>query len=374
MSDDHLFVSCVRGLEPLLAEELAELGVPDAREGFCGVYVSGNSHELIYRLNYGSRLASRILLPLVAFGCHNRETLYKAALRVDWNSVIPQGRTFAIDANVSHEKLRHSLFAAQVVKDAICDQLREKRGERPSVQVRDPDVQLNLFVHDAKGVISLDTSGAPLHRRGYRARNVAAPLQETLGAAVLRLAGFRPEMSLCDPCAGGGTFLSEAYLMATRTPPAFFRRRFGFEEMAGFDRASWEMVRRVADDGRVAKSEARLVGCEVLREVYSICTENLTGCGARGVKVMCADFRRADLPRFDRIVTNPPHGLRLKGEEELYPQIGDFIRDHLNADGEAWLVIGEEGRPEAFGLKVVSTRRVSNGGQRCQIVRLSRAR
>src|SRR4029079_10752941 len=138
------------------------------------VYVEYDNFDTIYKINYQSRLASRVLLPLTKFDTFNAKTLYKGASAIDWKRFIPRGKTIAIDANVTHKQLRNSLFAAQVVKDAICDQLREKTGERPSVDVRHPDVQLNLFIYDESAVISFDTSGQSLHKRGYREETVEA--------------------------------------------------------------------------------------------------------------------------------------------------------------------------------------------------------
>src|ERR1700733_2435215 len=201
----ELFVSCGEGLEELLVEELQELGYSELRKGFRGVYVVNASFRAIYHLNYCSRIASRVLLPLKKFRCYNARSLYQELLAIDWSSYLSLNQTFAIDSNVTHHQLRNSLFAAQVAKDAICDQFRERTGSRPSVDVAKPDVQINLFIREPFGVIGIDTSGTPLHKRGYRLESIEAPIQKTLAAAILRIAKYRGEDFLCDPCCGSGT-------------------------------------------------------------------------------------------------------------------------------------------------------------------------
>lgn len=186
-----LFVSCPKGLEILLASELGNLGYTNTTTSYCGVYVNGVDFDAIYRINYCSRLASRVLMPLSKFRCRDAKSLYAELRKVDWSRYLKKGKTFAIDANVSHPNIRNSLYAAQVAKDAICDQIRENSGWRPSVNVKDPSVQLNLFVGQNSAVMSFDTSGSPLYKRGYRQETVGAPLQETLAAAILKLAEYK---------------------------------------------------------------------------------------------------------------------------------------------------------------------------------------
>lgn len=220
----NVFVTCAQGLEKLLCQELEELGISGIKLGFKGVYVQEGTIEDVYHINYCSRIAGRVLVPIKHFRCRDRKVLYQNCAEIDWLSYIPKGKTFAIDANVKNPQLRNSLFAAQVMKDAICDQFREKFGERPNVDTRNPDIQLNLFIQNEEAIVSFDTSGVPLHKRGYRTENVQAPIQESLAAALLRIAGYKGHENFCDPCCGSGTFLIEAAMIATITPPGFLRK------------------------------------------------------------------------------------------------------------------------------------------------------
>ncbi len=315
-----LFVTCAAELEPLLIEELAELGI-SGTAGYRGVYVDQWDWTTIYKINYASRLASRVLLPLNRFKCFHQGSLYDGANRIDWSCFLGRGQTFAIDANVSHPELRNSLFAAQVVKDAICDQLREKRGTRPSVQLDNPDVQINLFIQHREAIISLDTSGAPLHKRGYRIESVEAPLQESLAAAILRIAKYTPEEVLFDPCCGSGTFLIEAALMATKTPPGFLRHKWGFMNHPSFSQVEWLKVRNGLDAHRCTLPLGRLFGVDLAKNNARIAKTNARAAGFnQGIEVVQADFREYTPPVPPTlIVTNPPHGRRLEEAAQLVP-------------------------------------------------------
>lgn len=178
----ELFITCSQGLEPLLQAELESFGYQNSRKGYRGVHLPDATMNHVYRINYCSRLAGRVLWPLKHFRCFDSDMLYKEAVKIEWEPLIPIGKTFAIDSNVTHRKLRNSLYASQIVKDAICDQLRSQRGERPSIDPKNPDVQLNLFIRDASGLLYFDTSGQPLNKRGYRQEQAIAPLQETYEA------------------------------------------------------------------------------------------------------------------------------------------------------------------------------------------------
>ena len=173
-----IFVTCGEGIEPLLKDELIQLGYENIHPGFRGVYVNEVDLNAIYHINYCSRLAVRVLLPIAKFRRFDQRDLYKGISTVDWFKYLPKGKTFSIDANVSHRNIRNSLFAAQVAKDAICDQDRERTGNRPNVSTKNPDVQLNLFINGDKAILSFDTSGVPLFKRGYRLEGAKLPYRK----------------------------------------------------------------------------------------------------------------------------------------------------------------------------------------------------
>lgn len=362
-----LFVSCAPTLEPLLMSELGEMGISSLNIGHRGVYVNDWDWKTIYRLNYASRIASRVLLPLLRFRCYDKRALYRHAMEINWGQYLKGNETFAIDANVHHRELRNSLFAAQVLKDAICDQMRQQKGKRPSVDVQQPDVQFNLFIHQQNAIISFDTSGAPLHKRGYRQETVEAPLQETLAAAILFLANYSPEMIFLDPCCGSGTLLIEAALMATHTPPGYLRTKWGFMHHPKFDNLEWLKVRNQSDEKRISLLPQHLFGIDRSQGAVRATKINLKAAGfSQQVEVEQADFRDYH-PQIqpDFILTNPPHGRRLEEEEQLKPlyrALGDFIKHQGSKPGKGFVFTSNLNLAKEVGLAAKKRHVLSQGG------------
>jgi putative N6-adenine-specific DNA methylase len=363
----ELFVTCAQGLEELLLEEIQALGFDKVKTGFRGVTVEVEGLQAVYRLNYCSRIASRVLYPLTKFNCYNAKSLYKEASEIDWLQYIPRGKTFAIDANVTHKQLRNSLFAAQVVKDAICDQFRAKTGARPNVEPKDPDVQLNLFIREPYAILSFDTSGVPLHKRGYRLEGVEAPLQENLAAALLKIGEYKEEELLCDPCCGSGTLLIEAALMATHTPPGYLRNQWGFMFLPEFVQQEWLKVKVEADKGRKSLKAGHIFGCDINKNAVRVTKTNLRAAGfAQAIDVVQYDFRDYEPPVPPTLVfTNPPHGRRLDDEESLKPlyrSLGDFLKRKTAKPARGFVFVGSLELSKEVGLSPKRRHVLTNAG------------
>lgn len=362
-----LFVTCQTALEPLLVEELHSLGIEGVVPGFRGAYVDQWDWQTIYKINYCSRIATRVLLPLARFKCFNKDSLYRAASGINWSSFISPPRTIAIDANVHHRDLRNSLYAAQIMKDAICDQLRHKAGWRPSVNLQDPDVQLNLYIQNNTGIISFDTSGVPLHKRGYRQETVEAPMQETLAAAILQLAHYSKNEICLDPCCGSGTILIEAALMASNTPPGYLRKKWGFMCHPSFQQNEWLKVRAENDSKRSKLESGKLFGIDISREAVRVAKVNLRAAGfSKEVEITQADFREftpSVKPTF--IVANPPYGKRMEEEDRLIPlyrALGDFMKRACTKPGRGFIFTGNMELIKEVGLAAKRRHVLNSGG------------
>lgn len=363
----EIFITCAQGLEPILIQELEELGFSRAHPGFRGVFVKIQDFSDIYRLNYCSRIAGRVLFPLSSFKCYDKKALYKAIFQLDWFSLFKSAKTtFSIDANVNHRLIRNSLFAAQIAKDAICDQLREKWGERPNIDLKNPDVQLNLFIQGDQATLALDTSGAPLYKRGYRLDSVEAPMQENLAAAILRLAGYQQQEILCDPCCGSGTILIEAALMASKTPPGYMRQKWGFMQMPEFSSSEWLKVKMEADQKRQKLTKGHFLGIEINKNAVRICKTNIRAAGfLQDIEVIQNDFRDY-LPQVPPtlLVTNPPHGKRLDNVDDLRPlyrALGDFMKQRMAKPSRGFVFTGNYDLSKEVGL-AASRRHVLHSG------------
>lgn len=351
----ELFVTCQQSLEPILKEELEEIGLQGVTEKFRGVSIP-YSMENIYKVNYLSRIAGRVLYPLHAFYCRNKEDLYQAGSKIAWETILTKETTFAIDINGSHPSFNNTFYASQVLKDAICDRLRNKWGERPDVCVANPDVQLSLFLSKETVVISLDTSGAPLFKRGYRQETVKAPMQESLAAAILRLAKYTGEEVLLDPCCGSATILIEAAMIATKTPPGYWRKKWGFFHMPEFNRETWLTFRNEQNSQRKELDPGKILGYDIDRSSVKKARANCTFAGFHNIQITWQDFRTISewqLPA-NLIICNPPHGERLGEEEELIPlykELGNFFKRKLTKPAKAFLFTTSLPLSKQTGLK-----------------------
>lgn len=362
-----LFITCGQGIEPLLIEELASLGYSRTTAGYRGVKLQGVNFDAIYRINYCSRLAGRVFLPLAHFRCRDAKALYKEASTIHWSNYIPEGKTIAIDANVSHRQLRNSLFAAQVVKDAICDQLRAERGERPSVNTKNPDIQLNLFIHEESAVISFDTSGQSLHKRGYREETVEAPMQETMAAALLMLAKYQGTEIFYDPCLGSGTLLIEAALIASKTPPGYLRRRWGFFSLPEYSRQEWLKIKSEADSLKIPLAKGHFFGTDSNKKAIHATKVNLRAAGIHQfVEIAHSDFREYTPPiQPNFVIANPPYGKRLDEVDQLRPlyrALGDWMKQKTAKPARGFIFTGSFDLTKEVGLAASRRYVLDNGG------------
>jgi putative N6-adenine-specific DNA methylase len=362
--DSRYFAQIAEGVKEAGAEELAELGAEDITLDFRGIHFRADKATL-YRINYLTRLVSRCLAPLVSFNCDDTDTLYKMAKQIQWEDFFTEGNTFAVSGNVSDSTISHSKYASLRLKDAVADYFREKTGKRPDVSVRNPDILLNLYIRHDKAGISLDTSGGALHRRGYREETVSAPMQETVAAAIIRFTEWDGSVPLYDPLCGSGTLLCEALMRYCNIPAGIFRNKFGFEFLPDFDDSIWKRVKKDADGSIRELPKGLIAGSDVSEKAVNAARTNLMGLHyGKNVRVEKADFR--DLPSIEGqvIVTNPPYGIRMGGDENLeafYKNLGDFLKQR-GKGSTAYIYFGEREYIKKIGLKASWKKPIKAGG------------
>ncbi len=357
-----LFITCPYGFEELLQKELLTLGVSKVSLGFCGVLVPKDMKN-VFLINYESRIATRVLWPIIEFFCSGKEDLYSNCRKINWSLFLSPNRTLAIDSNVQHPNLTNSMFASLVVKDAICDFFREKTGSRPSIDTQNPDLQLNLFIQKGRATLYLDTSGAPLHKRGWRTTQTEASIHESLAAALLLLTDYSPEKILCDPFCGSGTFLIEAAWIATRTPPGILRKTWGFFNLPEFNMGDWKEWKKTRDDNRIPLAKGLIFGADKSRETTDICKKNLLKADVSGVEISydeIAYYSPKIRPNF--IITNPPYGKRLETSELLLQQMNSFLDKYLETGGQFYLLCPQEFSADVLKRKVKAEFAFKNGG------------
>ncbi len=329
---EQFFASSPRGLEPLLAAELASLGAQRVREVPGGVAFSGD-WRVCYTANLWSRLASRILWRVAEFDYAGEDDLYEAARKVDWLRLFAVERTLRVNVAAQKSPLKSLDFATLRIKDAVCDRFRDTLGSRPSVDRANPDVRVHAFLEAARGVFYLDTSGEPLFKRGWRAGAGEAPLRENLAAGIVLLSGWKPEEPLLDPMCGGGTLLVEAAAMARGRPPGA-RRGFGFEKLKVFDLNLWEKIKNDERKAQTSSTKLQIFGSDNDPRVLNDARRNLAAVGVeRWVKLEQADILERAAPAASGVmIANPPYGERIGSKEDLalfYPKLGDALKKNF---------------------------------------------
>jgi len=361
--NSQYFAQIAGGFEQPAADELAGLGAREIQPGYRGIHFQADA-TVLYRINYAGRLISRVLAPLALFRCDHRDVLYQKARLIRWNEFFSLDQTFAVFANVSDSQIRHSQFAALCLKDAVVDYFRDLLGARPSVDPQHPDLWIGLHLVKDQAIISLDTSGGSLHRRGYRRKSVAAPLQETLAAAIIALSGWEGQKPLYDPMCGSGTLLCEALMKAGRLPAGLLRRRFGFEFLPDFDSRIWEKVKREFAPGQTKLAEGLIGGSDIDPQAVEAARSNCRALpGGERIRIRSLDYRNLDSLENSIIVCNPPYGIRLKPEEDLplfYRGLGDFLKQRCRG-AEAYIYFGNRELIKSIGLKPSWKKPLSNG-------------
>jgi 23S rRNA (guanine2445-N2)-methyltransferase / 23S rRNA (guanine2069-N7)-methyltransferase len=377
------FASCAKGLEYLLADELLALGATRATAALAGANVGGDA-EVAYRAVLWSRLASRVIWPLVEFECTNEQVLYDGVAAIDWAEHLDPNGTLAVDAHVSGDAITHARFAALRVKDAVVDRLREQFGVRPSVDTEAPDLRLNLLVRKGRATLSVDLGGGSLHRRGWRTMQNEAPLKETLAAAML-LRGSWPKVyqdggGLLDPMCGSGTLLIEGAQMVADVAPGLARNNAAApSRWLKFDVALWQ---RLVDQAR----EREHIGRATLRTVFhgsdadphairaAIANAEAAGVAdAVAFKVLPVRLLEAPLEATGLAICNPPYDQRLAADDGLYRELGDALQ-RATPDWRVTILAGDEALARATGLRANKRYAFFNGALECMLLVCERAR
>ena len=362
----ELIAKTFMGLEPVLAQELTELGANNVQIGRRVVSFTGDQ-EMMYRANFQLHTAIRILKPIKHFTARSADDVYEATKTVDWSQYILPGKTFSVDSVVYSEEFRNSRFVTYKVKDAIVDQFRERSGNRPNISVSNPDVRLHIHISDDDATLSLDSSGESLHRRGYRQESVEAPLNEVLAAGMILMTGWRGETDFIDPMCGSGTLLIEADLIARNMSPGIFRKEFAFEKWPDFDKELFDRIYN--DDSRERDFTHHIYGYDVDMKAVNTALLNVRAAGlTKDISVAQQDFKDFKKPAQEAImVMNPPYGERISTPNLLgtYKMIGERLKREF-AGNTAWILSYREECFEQIGLKPSLKIPLYNGSLECE--------
>lgn len=356
-----------QGLEDVLREELINLGAEDVEIGRRMVTFTGDL-EMLYKANLCLRTAVRILKPIAKFTASNPDELYDAVRDFDWDEYLTPDKTFAIDSTVNSAEFTHSGFVTYRVKDGIVDYFNDKYRRRPSIRLTGADVELNVHISNNRVTISLDSSGEPLSKRGYRVATVEAPVNEVLAAGIILKTGWRGDSNFVDPMCGSGTFLIEAALIAARINPGIFRSHYAFENWKDFDE---ELFRSLYNDDSAERTPPCLIsGGDIAQGAVAATLKNAKAAGVdRFINVECKPMTEwTQPPAHGIMITNPPYGERLKpGDiEGLYKSLGTTLKKYFSGY-HAWVLGYKDELFKEIGLKPSVKFPVLNGKLECEL-------
>lgn len=355
------------GLENVLAEELTAMGALNVEPLYRAVSFEGNK-ELMYKANYCCRTALRILKPITSFVARNELSLYNNIFKIQWHEIFNINETFAIDAVTSGNYFTHSQYAALKVKDAIADEFREHFGARPSVDVEDPDLRINVHIENEKVTVSFDSSGESLHKRGYRKNVDKAPMNEVLAAGLIKLTGWQCDCNFVDCMCGSGTLPIEAAMLAMGLPAGFFRKKWGFMTWHDFDKELWQNV--MLDAGaEMEEFNYEILASDRSAKAVEIARANIENAHMHyDIKLSKQDMFEMVPPEGGGImIINPPYGERLEEKDivTLYKGIGDALKKNFKGF-EAWIISSNKDALKLIGLKPSKKIDVYNGPLECK--------
>jgi len=360
----------ISGLEETLAAELTRLGAQDVIPIKRAVSFTSDK-QLLYKANLWCRTALRILKPLFTFPAATNEALYKGIYEYGWEKIFSVNNTFAIDAVVNDSSFTHSHFVSQKVKDAIADKFRSLGGTRPTVNIENPDIRINIHIYKDICDVSLDSSGESLHKRGYRVAGGLAPLSEVLAAGLVLLSGWDGKSNFIDTMCGSGTIIIEAALIAQHIPPGSFRKSFSFMNWKDFDISLWNELKKQATEQQT-ESNCRISGSDIEARAIRNTRGNVISAGLqKSISLQVAAFNAFKVPEGGGVmIINPPYGERMVEDDivAFYKSIGDALKKNYHGY-DAWIISSDLNALKFIGLKPTRKITIFNGPLECRYMK-----
>ncbi|WP_312207389.1 THUMP domain-containing class I SAM-dependent RNA methyltransferase [Epilithonimonas hominis] len=349
------------GLEQVLAEEVKKLGGKKVEVKNRAVTCEGDL-GFLYKLNYSCRTALKILVPIMEFKAFNETKYYDKLYKFEWDQFLEPNQTFAIDATVNSERFSHSQFMTLKMKDAIVDYFQEKHKVRLNISKDNPDIKFHLHIDRELVSISLDSSGDPLFKRGYRKEQTVAPINEVLASGMLQLAGWDGKGNFLDPMCGSGTLLIEAAMIAMDLPAQTFRRNFAFQNWKNYDSELFKTIKEVRLN-RVKEFTGKIVGYDIDYSALDAARANIESAEMEDIiEVRKQNFFESEKDMFPLlIVFNPPYDERISiNDDDFYKKIGDTFKQHY-PNTLAWLISADLDAPKKIGLRPSRKIKLFNG-------------
>ena len=356
------------GLEEVLEKELRNLGAMRIKRGVRMVSFEGDL-GFMYKANMMLRTAIRILVPIHSFRARNEVDLYDGIYQMDWSKHLTAHDTIAVHGTIASQYFNHSQYVALKTKDAIVDQIRDKTGRRPDVDTKHPDLRISVHINDQTVDVSLDSSGEPLYKRGYRDKTNIAPINEALAAGLILLSNWDQRSQFIDPMCGSGTIAIEAAMIAANIAPNLNRPEFGFEKWPNYDNALFEQIQE-----SVLKKMREFEGPIIARDAdgYTVekAKENIKNANLSDfITVEKGDFFRDHQSAQAFLMFNPPYDERIEVDTEaFYKNIGDALKQRY-AGSTAWMITGNLEALKYVGLRPSRKIKLYNGKLEAKLVK-----
>ncbi|WP_267383175.1 THUMP domain-containing class I SAM-dependent RNA methyltransferase [Cyanobacterium sp. uoEpiScrs1] len=371
MSETY-FATVARGLEEIAAKELGLLGATEVKPTFTGVYFQGNQ-ELFYRVNLWSRIIFRILVPIQKIESHNEIQLYKNVYKIDWSRYLQTHQTFLVNCTGSNQNLNHTHFTALKIKNAIVNQQTERFNTRSNINVKSPDIIINAHINNNHCILSLDSSGRSLHRRGYRSAMGIAPLKETLAAALLDIADWDGSIPFLDPMCGSGVLPVEAALKGLNIAPGLYQNKFSFQNWLDFDSTTYSKIVEEAKNEQLSQLKAPIFGSDQDIDVLKQAFTNIAACGLdKDIKLNQIRLEEIE-PPADKgiIICNPPYGKRIGNSRQLtalYKSLGNVLKQRFKG-WNAYILTANKELSKQIGLRTSRRIPIYNGSLPCTLLK-----
>lgn len=340
------------GFEEILAKELRNLGAVNVVPGVRSVSFEGDT-GFMYKANLCLRTAIKVIKPIASFRVRDENELYKELYAMDWKSYLSANATLAVDATVHSEKFTHALYVAQKTKDAIVDKIRDESGQRPDVDLKSPDLRINIHIQKDQCNVSLDSSGASLHHRGYKTATNIAPINEVLAAGLLLLSGWDGQCDFLDPMCGSGTILIEAAMIACNIPANINRKGFAFEKWSDFDESLYEKIIS-SSLNKTREFHFKIMGYDKAPSAVQKAQDNVANANlSEYIKIERQNFflSKKYTEKHLHMVFNPPYGERLNIEmEDFYANIGNTLKRQYPGT-DAWFITSNLEALKHVGLR-----------------------
>jgi len=365
------FITCAPGIEAVLFDEVKALRFQKSESQVGGVAFEGNMEDA-WRANLALRSAIRVLRRVGRYQASHADELYDGARGIAWESFLGPSGTILVDARSNRSAIDHTHFVEQVIKDAVVDRFQDLVGARPSVDKENPDLRINAHLYQDRVTLSVDTSGHSLHRRGWRAHQGLAPLAETTACSLTLLSGWDRRAPLLDPFCGSGTILIEAALLAQGRIPGSWRR-YSFEGWPGHRTQAFERLKSTLQADLHSLKKMRFVGSDRSPERIDEARANVQAAGLQdAIQLEVADALDFD-PRKGWngcILTNPPYGLRVGEDEDLFPlyrEFGILLKERC-VGFRLGVLSGNMLLRKKLGFRGVPIHKLTNGGIPCEFM------